>query len=146
MTVSLTLIHHDKIEFVDRSSNVCKRKRAYKIGEHLAVSYVGISEHSYQVFSISSGKPILNAQFPNIDDAIKFAEWIDEVYRDYLPILETYPDADIFALVKWSVRNGLRIYETVRQINSKPVELPDIALAYERSHQMESHWKRNFTG
>jgi hypothetical protein len=142
MTMNL-LIHHDKIEFIDRSS-VYKKKRAYKIGEHLAVSYVGVSEHNYQVFGISSGKPILNAQFPDIDDAIKFAEWIDEVYRDYLPLLENYPDADIFALSKWSVKNGIRIYETIRQIESQRVTLPDVASSYEHAQSMESHWKRNF--
>jgi hypothetical protein len=145
MTAS-TNINKETVEYIDNSTNRKLKKKAFRIGEHLLVSYVGTKDKTYQIFKAINGKPLFPAIFAEVKDAVEFAEFIDETYQDYLLLLENYPDADVFALSKWSVRNGIKIYETINELNkeTQPVTQNDISSAAERAVNYVFRWTRNF--
>ena len=138
MTVS-TSINVDKeiVPFVDNSTNTKLKKKAFRIGQYLLVSYVGTKENTFQIFKAINGKPLFSAVFINKHDAIEFAEFIDKAYQDYLLLLEDYPDANIFALAKWSVKNGIKIYEIIKELSNinHPIKQNDLYLAINEASQ-----------
>ena len=93
-----------------------KRTKGLLVGEYLVVSYAttNLSKPSYAIYNVA-GRRLFKASYKTTEDAIEMAEWINEQYEDYLPIWEDYPDADVFGLARWSIKNGLKIYETLKE-------------------------------
>lgn len=76
----------------------------------------------FKIYRLDTGIPLLKVNWDNIDDAIKFAEWLDSVYKDYFEIWEAMPEANIFQLAQWTIRNGVTInslIDMVREIGKK---------------------------
>jgi len=143
--ITMPDITNEKVRFIDHSTNEHRKKQAFRVGEHLLVSYIGDADRDrYQIFKTVNGKPLFPAVFTTHIDAIQFAEYINSVYGEYLLLLYNYPDADIFGLAKWSVRNGIRIYETINQLNQLDgVKGNIISGAYKKAAQYVSKWTRN---
>lgn len=109
---------YEVIEFKDLSSNFPKKCRGMLVGTSLVVSS---SDKKWKIYLLNTGKPIINVLFINLEDAVKIAEWLDNIFSEYFPILETYPDADLFGMVKWSVDDGIRIFEALKLVRTKRV-------------------------
>ena len=142
--ITINQKNYEVIEFIDkrpfRETNIPKTRRAALVGNYLAVV-------PNQVFRLDNGLPMLDVKFATLEDAVKFAEWISNIFSEYFVIWEEYPDADIFAMAKWSVPNGLMAYEAVKIIKSKAIikenEMQNVkSEALANSH----YWTEQLTG
>jgi hypothetical protein len=112
------------------------------IGEWLVVSYAIGSNDTYQIFKLHDGKLFMPVVFSDLEDAKKIAQWMDETYRQYFPIWLSYPDADIISLAKWSVRNGIPIYQLVNEMKYQQVNRNMITLAWKKAQIRAKEWLR----
>jgi len=112
-------IDHEIIEFVDTSAGRIKR-RGYRIGDYLIVSYASTDDKSvYRIFRKDTGKEFLSLRFGNLEDTVNFAEWIDNLYAPYFPIWLDYPQADIVGLARWSIKNGRNIFDLIQKMRKE---------------------------
>ena len=131
--------------FVDFKKNIAGQKvkgRGVPIGSHLIVSYAFGSESTFQIYRAHDGKLFINTIFTSFDDCKEIAKWFDEAYKDYMVIWKDYPDADIIALAKWAVKNGIRIYEMVQQIKNKQVDKSLLSKAWSIAEKNMKGWMR----
>ena len=129
---------YEVIEFIDkrpfRSPGEPKTRRAAKVGSHLAVT-------PDRVYRLDTFMPLLDVMFASLEDGIKFAEWINDLFGDYFDIWSEYPDADVFSMAKWSVKSGLQAYETIKIIRDKNVvSQEEVRNAWKQSLEASSHW------
>lgn len=96
-----------------------KRTRGLLVGDYLVVSYAtqDLEKFCYTVYN-TNGRRLLKTTYTDLDDALEIAEWMNEKYQDYFPIWEEYPNADIFGLARWSIRNGIKFYELIHRLNN----------------------------
>ena len=98
-----------------------KRKGAL-VGSWLLVGFPSPANedaNTYRIFHLPNGKAVIDATFLNIDDAFGMAETINELYKDYMPIWESYPDADVIALSQWTIKNGIPLYQIAQEMAKK---------------------------
>lgn len=105
-----------QVQFVQRINRVNVKTIGVGVGPFLAVAFPNqFDDTAVQIFNILTGKPLVPIRFAStpqgIEDAIKVARWLDDVYRDYLeiPTAKGFEDADIIDLTQWTVENGIRI-------------------------------------
>lgn len=123
---TMTLLNKDQplpkciaVNFTDRTAAIPIKQRGFLIGKHLVIAG---SDSNWQVFFVASGKPIIESKFVTYRDAALFSDFIENVFDEFLPILETYPDADLFGLCKWSVPDGIRIFQALQQARKQIVD------------------------
>jgi len=112
------------------------------VGEHLVVSLALHNKDRYQIYRLHDGKLFLSTQFNDLDNTVELATWLDTTYNDYFCIWTSYPDADVISLSKWSVKNGIRIFELIQEIQNKSVDKSIIQLAWLKSKQKINYWVR----
>jgi len=125
-------------------------KEGYLIGQYLAVAPSIDDKVKYQIFSLHNGKRdsvygklLVSASFVCLDDAIEIAKWLDETYRDFFPIWDVYPEADVFAISKWTVRNGIQIYEFLDILKGRQsVNKTVLSGAYINAEERVKEWTR----
>ena len=111
------------VSFQDKSALITQKKSGFLVGRYLVISG---SDNNWQVYSLHTGKPLLDCRFVGYKDAAAFASFCDRLFEEYLPLLELYPDADIFGICKWTVPNGIRVYEALQTVRRKVVGVEDI--------------------
>lgn len=112
------------IWFVCKENGYSKKKRAWKVGEWLLVSFTDNKE--YKIYRADTGKPFSATTFVNPDDAIKIAQLISTVFENYFDLWTEFPTADVIGLAKWSVKNGIEIYEILNSMPAKVKSMEDI--------------------
>ena len=138
--------NYDRIDFTNKSfGKHGKSKTGAKISKHLVVGRSSERKEQYKVYMIKTGLPLVDFYFCDFDEVCKFAEWVDGIYSDYFPILETYPEIDLFSLVKWSVEDGIQMYEMIKLLETEnETTLNSIASAHNCAEGYVEHWTRNF--
>lgn len=81
------------------------------VGQYLVVSYAGSDPKSGYAIYNTSGRRLFPVTYTSYDATVKLAETLEAIYGYFFPIWEIWPEADIFALARWSVADGHRIYE-----------------------------------
>lgn len=119
----LKLTDYEIIEFICRE-NFNQKKRAWKVGDWLAVSYN--TTNLYKIYRLNNGKPLLSVVFDKAEDAVWTAKVINDAFEEYFNIWQEYENADIFALAKWSARNGIEIYEILKSLPPRIKSMEDI--------------------
>jgi hypothetical protein len=134
------------IQYVDFKKNVAGQKvkgRGIPIGNHLIVSYAFGSENTYQIYKAHDGKLFISTIFTNCEDCVEIARWFADSYDEYMDIWQSYPDADIIALTKWSVHNGIKIYEMVEEMKRKQrVNKSILSQCWDIAQQNVKGWMR----
>ena len=110
------------IEFTKRTANNRGKKgRGIRVGEWLAVSYsedfLSRKNDIYQIYRLDTGRPYNKMRFSDVDSAVAIAEMLSFFYEKFFPIWTEYPNADIPALSRWTVRNGLEILRLLEILN-----------------------------
>jgi len=141
--ITINQKNYEIIEFIDRrpfrEPDTPKKRRAAKVGNYLAVV-------PNQVFKLNNGLPLLDVKFATLEDAVKFAEWINNLFSEYFVLWEEYPEADIFSLAKWSVPNGLHAYEIIKIVENKQVmDAEDIRNAERKALEASYKWTEQLT-
>lgn len=120
---------YEIINFNSKRTNKSEASR----GIALAQGFIAISGTSpnYRIYNTQSGEPIIKGRFPEFKDALQFALWIEKAYADYFDIWKEYPQADLLAWCRYSVSNGMRLFE-IREILNKleVITSQDIARAW----------------
>jgi len=132
------------IQFADKSSNFNKKRKGIQINEYLVIAYCDVLEKQgspIKIYKICTGLPLINVTFSTIPDAVKIAEWFSETFGEYFPIWDKYPEADIFSMVKWTIPDGIRAYETVRLFAENDKATPnELAQAYVKAQGYIKEW------
>lgn len=106
---------------LDQDDEIYKqKKRAYRIGEWLLVSYCG---QNYKIYR-PDGKPAIKAIFEDVDVAKWVAQMLQDKFGEYFHLWKEYPEMDIFSVAQWSVENGISI-NTVIQAAKTGKDLAD---------------------
>lgn len=108
---------YEVIDFVCKESNFNQRKRAWRVGGWLVVSTT--LQKKYKIYRIDNGKPVLEMLIENPKEAVLVAQCLSDIYEEYFPIWEAYPDADIFTLAQWSVQHGVNINEVIKDAEAE---------------------------
>jgi hypothetical protein len=112
----------EKIVIKDKTYGTIIQRFCYPVNEYLGV--VPFRDH-YKIFKLKQGKPFIGTQFSTLEDAIKAVQIFIEVYGEYLPIWDNkeWFDADIPALCRYTVRNGINLWELVKKTeqHGKPI-------------------------
>lgn len=75
-----TLNDYDIVVF--RNKEIQQKVRAYRVNEYLAVTYNGLNTKQFKVYSLITGKPAVDLKFVTAEDAVGFAEWMSETYKE----------------------------------------------------------------
>lgn len=135
----------ERVEFVNKVG-ANKRHTGVKVSDDLVVAYATPYSNDtdrYRIFSIISGRPVVNFDFSNRDEAIDYAKRLDKVYKDYWFLLAEYPRMSVPQVCMWSVPDGIRIWLSIEALqnrtnelltasnNSDTITLTDLKRAYE---------------
>ena len=133
----------EKINFIDRRSNSGIKRQGFKVGTHLAVAFA--DDVHIQIFNIKTGLPFVPVLFQFLDDALKVADWLSDIFGETI-ILSEQPEYDLFSMVKWTIPNGIALYETMKLLNNavRPVTLSDVAQAYNKGLSNVTSYTRYF--
>ena len=123
------------VTFKDKTSNIARTRRGIKIGQHLAVV------PGWHIYRIKTGTRFIPTSFASSEDAVDVAKWLNDTYKKYF-ILWKLGDIDIFSLAKWSVPNGLIIYEALQRLPEKAT-LSDVNNAFQNSKHLAKKWTGN---
>jgi len=134
----MNLNDYEVIEFRDKE--IGKRRRGIKIGKYLAV----VPE--YKIYRYKYGLLLFDITFKTIEEAIKFATWIDKLYREAFELWESDPNLNIFKLYKWTVPDGQTIYELINVLEneSKRIKLDDLDGYMETARRNALVWTSKF--
>jgi hypothetical protein len=111
----------DRVYFNAKVANVTKRTLGLMIGKHLVVASDELNG-GYKIHRVDTGEQLLPKAFASVDDAVAFGEWANEIYGEFFDLWEVFPEADIFSLAMWSVKNGLtyhNLIETIKKVKGK---------------------------
>jgi len=138
--------NYERIYFVNRTLGIKgKSKIGAKVGKYLVVGRSHEQLEQYKLYVITTGLPLVDFYFTEFEEVCKFGEWINSIYSDYLPILEQYPEIDLFSLVKWSVKDGIQMYEMLNMLERvNEANLGIIASAHAKAEEKIEEWTRKF--
>ena len=122
--------------------------QAYRVGSYL---FILKFKAGYRVCK-SNKTALIKCHFSTLDHAIEFAEWLIDTYGEYFCIWDDYPDVDIMNMAKWTINDGLNLYETLQLVNEIPKinSLEQVNTAYytakEFAHDKWTCGFRNYLG
>ena len=114
----------DQIIIKDKTYPTPVERFCYPVNEHIGI--VPFND-CFKIYRITQGKPFIKTQFSTLEDAVKVAKTFAEVYRDWFVLWNDpdWSDSDLPSLLRWTVKNGMKIYEFVRrtELYNKPIRL-----------------------
>ena len=120
------------VTFKDKTSNIAKVRCGIKVGQHLAVV------PGWHIYRVKKGIQLIPTSFATVEDAVEVAKWLSRVYKKYF-VLWMLGDVDVFSWAKWSVPNGLIIYEMLQRLPEQAT-LNDVDDAFGNSKHLASKW------
>jgi len=135
---TLDYSNYEIVAFQDTTSNQRIKRQGLKIGQYLVVAG---AEKQRRIFRLKQGVPLIEVLFTELEDAVRVAEWLDSLFGDYWQIWDTYPELDVFSLLKWTVSDGIKIYEAMKRL-PKQVVISDVAKAIHEAEHYVSEWTR----
>lgn len=60
------------------------------------------------------------------EDAVKFAEFLNNHYKNYYLLWQDNNQADVPGLTRYTIENGLKIYDALEQLSGKIVTWDEI--------------------
>lgn len=138
LTMKIDYSNYEIVAFQDVTSNQRTKRQGLKIGQYLIVAG---AEKQRKIFRLKQGLPLIDVLFTELEDAVRVAEWLDSLFGDYWQIWDAYPELDVFALFKWTISDGLKIYEAIQRL-PKRAKLDDVTNALSEAEDYVSEWTR----
>ena len=131
-TIEIDGRNYEVVNFNSKQTNKSSSVRGIALAQgFLAIAGVG---GSYRIYNTQSGEPVIKGRFSDFKDALKFAFWIEEVYADYFDIWKAYPQADLFLWCRYTVPNGVVLFDTVEILNDLDmITSQDMTKAYQKA-------------
>jgi len=136
--MTLDYSNYEIVAFQDITSNQRIKRQGLKIGQYLIVAG---AEKQRKIYRLKQGVPLIDVLFTELEDAVRVAEWLDSLFGDYWQIWDVYPELDVFSLLKWTVSDGIKIYEAMKRL-PKQVVISDVAKAIHEAEHYVSEWTR----
>jgi hypothetical protein len=145
-------VKRQTIEFVLRNNGVNTKTSGIGVGQFLAITFPNkYDQDAVMIFNTLTGKPLVDLRFAStkagIDDAVKVAEWLVEMYGEFLevPTAKGFEDADIIDICQWTVPNGIQIriaFELLDKVKKgiEFVTAAHVARAYELAEPEVKKW------
>jgi len=146
------MTNYPVIQFADKTSNFNKRRKGLQINEYLVIAYCDAKEEAgspIKIYKICTGLPVIDVIFSRAADASQVAEWISNIFGEFFPIWDKYPEADIFGMVKWTVPDGIRKYEAINLLSQKQtIDDPEkeLTFIYDEAERYVSRWTYEHLG
>lgn len=101
------------------------------IGEFL---YVGRTHNTSEVIGIFNcyGYRFSSIAFKTWNDATKFAELMDEKYKNYFALWYDYPHADVPLLTQYTILTGQALYQTIQHFSGQVITYDEFINVYTR--------------
>jgi hypothetical protein len=120
----MDLSNYEQILFSEKATNRSVTKGGYKVGDFLVVSYVNPSQRreeyeQWRVYRSQDGLPAIDTTFKTPQDAIRFAEWLEEIYGDFFWIWNEYLHAEIFRWTYLTIENGEEYWQYLEGLKDK---------------------------
>ena len=109
------------VTFSDTRTNVKIKKRGYLIGENLAITPANKEKTLWEIFNVKTGKLAIKAEFRCVNQLTSLANEMSKMYADYWPILEVEPGVNIPLVTRYTVPNGLKMYEKIQQYEEQGI-------------------------
>ena len=92
-----------------------KRAKGLMVGDYLVVSYAdaNLAKPTYAIYNIL-GHKVFKKSYATMDAALEKAELMDKHFKDFFPIWEEYPNADVFSWAKGTIENGEEICRLIQ--------------------------------
>lgn len=134
------------VPFRERINGMTIKRHGYAVGDCLVVSWASTFERDkFKIFNSISGRPIIPNKFSSQDDAKEVARFLDECYKQYWEIAEIYPDLDIIAIARWSVKHGIRIHLALSSLQgADTIGLDDIRKQFASVEREAKEIERRF--
>lgn len=110
------------VEFKQEINGTKIKRKGALVGKWLLIGFptpANEDANTYKIFHLPNGKPVIDTVFLGIEDAFGMAEYINEVYKDYMPLWESFPDADVIAVSQWTIKNGVSLYNVAQEMAKK---------------------------
>lgn len=117
-------IMHTYVKFRVRENGISKSTSGIQVNNYLAVSYGKRKQFRIYILKLQESIPI---DFLVKETAIEFANILTETFGEFFKIWDwlenmtrnSREDIDLFCLCKWSVPNGIRMYETLETLKNQ---------------------------
>ena len=113
-------------------------------GYSLARNYLAVSgsDHSYRIYNTLSGEPLIRGRFLELNEALKFAKMLENMYLDYFEYWDSYPQADLISLFKYTVDDGAKMFELVCLLDKlETISHQDVLDNYKQAKILAEKWK-----
>lgn len=104
---------YEWIKFNDNRTNLSDKKAGAKIGRYLVVTCIN---KQWRIFQIWGGLPITDIVISEFEDAVKIAQAIEDIYKEYLGIWEVWIDVDVLEIARLSVDYGEAVCDTLHEL------------------------------
>lgn len=116
--------NYERTAFSEKTTNRSITKYGWKVGDDLLVSYVAPHEYAtrdnqYRVYRSFDGIPAIKTTFATPEDAIRFAEWLTEIYGEFFILWTHYEEAELFRWTYLTVENGEEYWEYLKDLETK---------------------------
>ena len=120
----MDLSKYERCAFSEKTTNRSVTKYGYRVGDDLVVSYVAPHEYAYRanqyrVYRTEDGLPAIKTSFVTPEDAIRFAEWLIEVYEEFFILWTHYPEAELYRWTYLTIKNGEEYWEYLKDLEDK---------------------------
>lgn len=73
----------------------------------------------YKIFSVESGRPVVDLLFKDVTEAINIAKRLDKTYREFWFLLSEYPKMNVPQVTMWTVPSGIQSYLAIESLENR---------------------------
>ena len=124
--MKIDIADYERTIFSEKTTNRSITKYGWKVGEVLVVSHIAPSKYKwqykdneYRVYRSNDGLSAIDTTFIEPEDAIRFAEWLDKIYKDYFLLWTEYPHMPLFQVTSFTVKNGREYWAYLKELEKK---------------------------
>ena len=118
----MDLSKYEQIAFSEKRTNRSITKYGYKVGEWLVVSYVPVEHYKdcqWRVYRSQDGLAAIDTSFATSKDAVRFAEWLRNIYEEYFWIWTEYPHAELYRWTYLTIENGEEYWQYLLELETQ---------------------------
>ena len=110
-------------------------------GIGLAQGYLAVVP-GFRIYNTQSGEPLIRGRFDKLDEALRFALWMEKAYSDWFQIWDSYPEANLPSWLKYTVNDGAKLFEIVEYLNTlETISDKDVARADYIAKEKAKKWR-----
>lgn len=122
-------IPYEIVHFKVKANNVTRTRKGYQIGKYilvgLATEFEDQNNPRFAIFNSVTMSTVIPNLFLNVNDAIKMAEVLRDVYGDYWEIPTVWDNFDVLRCAQWSdgprSRGAVALYLALQEVKESGI-------------------------